>query len=182
MEDYKDYTLSFYRTLNGKRKFIQYKLSDKYLERFDWHDSIFETFKTKNYSAVEFSVNETRIIGFITENKITDSEYFQLHDGSHIIHTLDNKNNPFEVSYAIISATNPYRTSDVEYSYVLNDGISDALMNRKEFKRVLKRTCDNFASRKFREHCGGDVHKIYKDKNLFIEDFKKLTGCIPKVE
>ena len=86
-------------------------------------------------------------------------------------------------SWAIISAMNPYahRHSGMEYGWVSNDGSDGPIESMKDFKKMAKRSADNLAKRKFIDHMGGRVHKVYKDVEKFKADYKKLTGTYPNV-
>ena len=83
-------------------------------------------------------------------------------------------------SWALLSASNPYRSSDVYYGWIRNDGYDEEITDPKTFKARANRAADNLAGRHFREHGGGNA-KIYTNKEKFIADFKKLNGSEPKL-
>ena len=83
-------------------------------------------------------------------------------------------------SWAILIAKNPYRASDVHYSWMRNDGADGPILDTSEFRKVAKRGAERLAERSFYEY-GPRTYKIYTDRDKFVEEFKKLSGSEPKL-
>jgi hypothetical protein len=83
-------------------------------------------------------------------------------------------------SWAILTVSNPYRSSDKSYGWARNDGHDDPIASSKDFKKMAQRMANSMAQRQYVNWSDGSV-KIYTNKDKFIADFQKLNGSTPKL-
>lgn len=81
-------------------------------------------------------------------------------------------------SWAIISTSGG---SIKYYGWLRNDGLDDPVMDSAVFRKRAERAAEDLSAIRYNIHSGGQVEKIYTDKDKFIADYKKLAKSTPKL-
>jgi len=174
--------ISYNTKFRGKDRFVSVQQAD--FPKFDW-ESVNMAFKKSKGQDVEatFLIKDKEYQGLISKDK-QESVWLAFGDGvTNQEHNRRAKSEKYYIddgvtlpqSWAIIRVQNPYGDRFVEYTWQRNDGHDRAILSAAAFKKQLKRSADNFASKKFIDHMGG-TYTIYKDVEKFKAAYKRLTG------
>lgn len=149
------------------------------IDKFAFGDFEKELLK-KDDVKIAFYLNNKQIFGLVSKDKPKDEYDFRTRfdDTRGILYNIEDRKNRPLPSWAIIKAS---MSGHTEYGWVRNDGESEPIAPKNVFKKRAEAAANKLADDNWREHVGGEVVKIYTDKDKFIKDYKKLTGKSPKL-